>query len=135
MRNIKMKDNVVISGECYKLFAHTIIQHFERLVAHALDEVGYVATITSARDGEHSKNSLHKTDRAIDLRTKDLPLRIGGNNKYLEGIVLDMGFDWGEYVFILHLYDGKQHLHVQHGRENILSFGDAQGEHNNVFLR
>lgn len=44
---------------------------------HVIDQVtrdvcGRDAIITSARDGEHSANSLHYEGKAIDLRTRDL---------------------------------------------------------------
>jgi len=38
-------------------------------------------------------------------------------------------------VFILHLYDGKNHIHIQHGRDNIISFDSAIGENKNVFIK
>lgn len=45
--------------------AHTV-------VASVFNEYGYDCTITSAMEGEHSKNSLHYVGRALDFRTRDI---------------------------------------------------------------
>jgi len=128
------KDNVVITGECYELFKSTL-DAFEAMVADYMPFDKYKATITSGRDGEHSDNSLHYKDKAIDVRIKDLNLDFIHCNKRLEFLVTHLGFVCKDKVFILHLYDGKDHLHIQHGRDNIVSFDSAIGENNNVFIK
>jgi hypothetical protein len=127
------KDTVRISGECFNLF-EDIIYRFEDLVGRYFD-TSYGATITSANDGIHSTNSLHAKNKAIDLRTKDIPQKRLPQKKYLELVIIELGEEYSDFVFILHLYDGKNHLHIQHGRDNIISFDSAIGENKNVFIK
>ena len=132
---MKIEDNVTINGECYNMFAHTVVKDFEHLCQMHLEADNYRATITSANDGSHSENSLHYKNMAIDVRLKDLPIGMQDSFKYLEGIVCDLGLIYPECVFILHLYDNKNHIHMQYGRDNIISFDSAIGENNNVFIK
>jgi hypothetical protein len=129
------KDNVVITGECFNLF-RKVLKMYEYFLNIHFTELGeYNATITSANDGLHSENSLHYKNKAIDIRIKDVNIDSEYDEKYMEGVVLSLGANCSKFVFILHLYDGKNHLHIQHGRDNIISFDSAVGENNNVFIK
>jgi len=128
------EDNVVITGKCYNLFRGTI-KVFEEMVNDYLYFKDYEATITSANDSDHSLNSLHYKNKAIDVRIKDLAIVSSWKKKILEAIVIHLGFVESDKVFILHLYDGKDHLHIQYGRDNIISFDNAVGENKNVFIK
>lgn len=53
------------------------LMYFEFLInkamhTHGTIPMGYTMTITSGRDGVHSKNSKHYTGDAIDIRTRDM---------------------------------------------------------------
>ena len=128
------KDNVVITGECFNLFKD-LLDDFQHQVIDLLNEDGYRYTITSANDKNHSQNSLHYKNKAIDVRIKDIGLKPEYRKILLEAIVVYLGSVYTEFVFILHLRDGKNHLHIQYGRDNIKSFDSAVGENKNVFLR
>ena len=128
------KDTVMISGECFNLFKN-VLDDFEHQVQTIMDEYDFNWTITSANDSDHSKNSTHFYNKAIDVRIKDIDLKKLWGKKMLEAIVVLMGHSYKDFVFILHLYDGKNHLHIQHGRDNIISFDNAIGESRNVFIK
>jgi len=128
------KDTVVISGECFNLFQN-VLADFERQVQTMFEEYGFGYTITSANDSDHSKNSTHYKNKAIDVRIKDIGLKLQFQQMFLGAIVAYLGDAYKDFVFILHLYDGKNHLHIQHGRDNIISFDSAIGENVNVFIK
>ena len=128
------KENVVITGECFNLFKD-IICDYECRVDNDIEGHTYNATITSANDGVHSNNSTHYKNKAIDLRIKDIDLGRDYLKKYMEAIVMYLGDIYRDFVFILHLYDGKNHIHIQHGRDNIISFDSAICENKNVFIK
>jgi hypothetical protein len=107
---------------------------FDELIRDHL-EIHYRYTITSANDSGHSINSLHYKNKAIDVRIKDIDTKLYHNKKILESCVCGLGYLFGDFVFILHLYDGRNHLHIQHGRDNIISFDSSIGENNNVFIK
>ena len=46
-----------------------------------------------------------------------------------------LGYVCNDMIFILHLYDGKNHIHIQEGLANIISPDKAIGEHKNVFIK
>lgn len=62
---IKLKDGVNFNGlHRMMIFAlNTIIPYWPEAFL----------TITSGLDGQHKKNSLHASGKAIDIRTKDFP--------------------------------------------------------------
>lgn len=128
------EDNVTITGECFNLFEKVLLD-FENRVYNIMEHCGYTYTITSANDGKHSKNSTHYQNKALDVRINNIDLSRQYMQKYLEGIVMFLGDNYSEFVFILHLYDGKNHLHMQHGVDNIISFDGAIGENVNVFIK
>jgi hypothetical protein len=127
------KDNVLITGKCYNLF-DDITTRYE-VLADTFYSIDYYSTIASGRDGKHSPNSLHYEDMAIDLRIKDLPIKDSFNKKLLEALVVKLANEFKGFFFILHLYDGKRHIHVQYGKRNIISPKDAIGENKNVFIK
>lgn len=131
------KDTVVISGECINLF-NPVLAGYQSCVSSSMDfegKIRYECTITSANDGVHSENSVHYKNNAIDVRTKDIVTNTQSEKKFFEAIILQLGEHYKGFVFILHLYDGKDHLHIQHGRGNIISFDSAIGENKNVFIK
>ena len=129
-----LEDTVVITGECYNLFKQ-VLEQYECAVQDIMVLHTYTYTITSANDKNHSINSLHYKNKAIDVRINDIPTRDSYRKKLLEAIALMLGSIFIDFVFILHLYDGKNHLHIQHGRDNIISFDNAIGENKNVFIK
>lgn len=66
---------------------------------------GRPAIVTSARDGEHSANSLHYKGKAIDLRTKDL--QRGVASLYAAELQRILGSD---YDVVLE----STHIHVEY---------------------
>jgi hypothetical protein len=84
-------------------------------------------------DGLHSKYSVHYTGDAIDLRVKDLFDGMGEHR--LRFIVMKLGQIYKNMFFILHVDDGKNHMHIQLGRKNILNANLALGVNSNVFIK
>ena len=126
-------DTVIITGKCFELF-NPVLEMFDELIRDHL-EVYYRHTITSANDSGHSHNSTHYKNKAVDIRINDIDTKLEHNKKMLESCVCSLGYLFKDFVFILHLYDGKNHLHIQHGGDNIISFDNAIGENVNVFIK
>ena len=131
---MKFKDNVVITGNCLNLFDN-VIKDFEHQVSDLLQVDNYEATITSGNDGTHTANSLHYKNKAIDLRIKDIGLDDDFRKQLFEAVVFVLGYLYPEYAFIAHIYDGAKHLHIQHGKGNILNVDNLTGDHDNVIIK
>jgi hypothetical protein len=129
-----LEDTVVISGKCFKLFKN-VLADFDDGVQTMLEEYGFEHTITSANDGGHSKNSTHYQNKAIDVKIDNIDLGRQWREKVLESIIMYLADQYKDFLFIIHLYDGKNHLHIQHGTDNIISFDNAIGENKNVFIK
>jgi hypothetical protein len=86
-------------------------ERFERVALYIKDVCGAKATITSAHDGTHSKNSLHSVGLAIDLRTRNLR---GNIWMIARSVAWILGEPW---VVILE----SNHLHIQASTKNIKS--------------
>ena len=131
---MKFKDNVVITGNCLNLFDN-VIKDFEKQVSELLQIDNYEATITSGNDGTHTNNSLHYKNRAIDLRIKDIGIDGCFRKQLFEAVVFVIGYLYPEFVFIAHIYDGANHLHIQHGKENIKNPESLTGDHDNIVIK
>jgi len=66
--------------------------------------VGRDALITTARDGTHSKTSLHYKGRAVDLRINDIPRTIW--DQYRDNLAAALGDDWDVVL-------EPDHIHVE----------------------
>ena len=84
-----------------------------------LQDDNYKITVTSARDGKHSKYSLHYSGEAIDLRTKDIKEQ--GLIPYIADLMAIMlKFSLPEYEWaVIDESDTKQHLHLQTSHKNV----------------
>ena len=131
---MKFKDNVVITGNCLNLFDN-VIKDFEHQVSDLLQVDNYEATITSGNDGSHTNNSLHYKNRAIDLRIKDISLDGHFRKQLFEAVVFVIGYLYPEFTFIAHIYDGANHLHIQHGKCNISNHDLLTGDNGNVIIK
>lgn len=66
---MRLKAGVQLDGVHYLLFyAATVYDILHQQVA------GSEGTLTSARDSQHAQHSWHYQGRAIDVRTRDLPI-------------------------------------------------------------
>jgi hypothetical protein len=126
-------ENVVITGQCYNMFK-PVLEQWESIISTYLED-DYKATITSANDGSHSTNSMHYKNKAVDIRIKDIDTDLIYRKKNLEACVYLIGCYYKYCVFILHLYDGKNHLHIQKGTDNIINPDSGLGENKNVFIK
>ena len=132
---MKLEKTAVLHGNCLSKFAGVLFTYECALRDYLLIDDDYEVTITSANDSVHSHNSLHYRNEAIDVRISDLNLLNQHQNKLMEAIVLRIGQRYAGYVFIAHLYDGQNHIHMQYSRDNIVSFDSAIGENKNVFIK
>lgn len=66
--------------------------------------IGREALITTARDGEHMKTSLHYKGRALDLRTKDVADAVLVH--YRDNLAEALGDDWDVVL-------ERTHIHVE----------------------
>ncbi len=62
-------------------------------------------TVTSARGDKHSRQSLHYSGNAVDLRTRDL------NDEQIRAVVLRLRQVLGKRFDVL--YEGN-HIHIEH---------------------
>lgn len=74
------------------------------------DTIGRNAVITSARDGKHMVGSLHFVGRAIDLRTRDMPLM--GSAAIAESLREVLGKDFDVVL-------EKDHIHLEYDPKNV----------------
>jgi len=85
-------------------FGHHILRVISRLDSVHQRVVGREMIITSANDGKHGRNSLHYKDRAIDIRTRDLPHE--KITALAAALQMELGDDWDVVV-------EKTHIHVE----------------------
>ena len=64
---------IVKEGVVFKQF-NSQFMDFVRILNEVSEKMGFVATITSAAEGEHTLNSYHSLDCAWDVRTRGLKL-------------------------------------------------------------
>ena len=88
---------------------------------------GGVPTITSARDGKHSINSLHSEGAALDIRIKDWKEHFYAES-YCKTIAWLLGKKW---VVVLE----DTHIHCQLGTRNIRNPEHIQKIGNGNYLR
>jgi hypothetical protein len=84
--------------------------------------------VTSANDGVHSKHSTHGLNLAFDLETKDLKTKYlrytigsGAHNMALVNFAVGLANQLENYVIIAHVFDRKNHFHIQKSRANLVS--------------
>ena len=84
-----------------------------------LQDDNYKITVTSARDGKHSKHSLHYSGEAIDLRTKDIKEQ--GLIPYIADLmVILLKFSLPDYQWVvIDESEKKAHLHLQTSHKNV----------------
>ena len=84
-----------------------------------LQDDNYKPTVTSARDGKHSKYSLHYSGEAIDLRTKDIKEQ--GLIPYIADLmVILLKFSLPDYQWVvIDESEKKAHLHLQLSHKNV----------------
>ena len=82
--------------------------------------------ITSATDGTHSTYSVHHDSLAFDLETKDLVTKYcrygigtGPHNQALINFCVGLANELEDYVIIAHVFDNRNHIHIQRGRGNL----------------
>ena len=73
----------------------------------AVEGLNYIMTITSGKDGIHSKNSLHYVGKAIDIRSKDM-INID-NVCYILRVSLGKDFD---------IIKENDHIHIEYDINN-----------------
>ena len=68
----------------------------------SIASIGREAIITTARDGEHSRTSLHYRGRALDLRTRDLTE--SQKTLYRDSLAEALGDDWDVVLETTHIH-------------------------------
>lgn len=92
--------------------------------------------ITSGKDSEHSKKSLHYTGKAIDIRIwtfRELTQSVASYKWWceLEYACLIFANNLGpEYSVVLE----KDHIHLQLGKQNIREAEKGLGKHKNLWI-
>ena len=66
---------------------------------------------------------------------KDIGLDDDFRKQLFEAVVFVLGYLYPEYAFIAHIYDGANHLHIQHGKGNILNVDNLTGDNDNVIIK
>ena len=84
-----------------------------------LQDDNYKITVTSARDGKHSKHSLHYSGEAIDLRTKDIKEQ--GLIPYIADLmVILLKFSLPDYQWVvIDESEKSNHIHLQLSHKNV----------------
>ena len=97
---MRTKDFSVNLDLCDKLFkCLPVIENCCRFV----EGDNYIMTITSARDGKHSQNSLHYIGNAIDIRSRDM----NNSDRVCYFIRMSLGKDFD-------IIKEKDHIHIEY---------------------
>lgn len=114
MNGFELKSRAVnVDGMCA---AFTIYgEKWKQAASYIYEVCGATPVITSAKDGTHSKNSLHTSGQAVDIRISDWKGDIYAHARVIAWI---LGEPW---VVVAEL--GKAHLHIQVSLKNIINPG------------
>jgi hypothetical protein len=95
---MKLKPGVKLEGVQWQMFDAAI------KVEEVYNNLGHELTITSASEGHHGPRSLHYKGRALDFRTRTVPL--SQRQKILKSVKAKLGPDFDVVL-------EKDHLHLE----------------------